>query len=123
MMADVAPILTPNTEAMRQHVEFLFGGYLHGYQDGLIELAWTTSTPDPETGRYSLGFAEMFDTDDDSIDALIARAVELNGLPRTNVYIGAALRKPGTRRVGPLQRQRLLRGHGRLVGLGRSGGQ
>lgn len=97
MSAAVSPILAPDEAAMRSHLDFLFGGYLHGFQDGLVELAWTTSEPG-EDGRYRLSNAEMFDLDDDSLDRLVARAIEVNSRPRTNVYIGAALRKPGTAR-------------------------
>lgn len=99
MTAAVSPILAPNEAAIREHIEFLFGGYLHGYQDGRIELAWTDPEPD-DNGRYRLRHGETFETDDDSIDRLVARAIEVNSLPRTNVYIGAALRKPDTAPVG-----------------------
>jgi hypothetical protein len=34
---------TPNIDAMREHLEHMFGGYLDGYHDGKIELAWTDS--------------------------------------------------------------------------------
>ncbi len=44
--------LNPSTIAMRVHLEHLFGGYLDGYHDGLIELAWTT-TPPPNADRRS----------------------------------------------------------------------
>ncbi len=36
---------SPNAAAMRAHLEHLFGGYLDGYHDGLIELAWTATRP------------------------------------------------------------------------------
>ena len=41
----VAPILTPNQDDMLAHLEHLFGGYLDGCQDGLVELAWTDPSP------------------------------------------------------------------------------
>ena len=79
---------------MREHVEHLFGGYLDGYHDGLIELSWTDTAPDTATGKYSLKHAHLFKTDD--IDTLVTEAARLNAQPMCNVYIGAALRKPNT---------------------------
>lgn len=93
MNAVVQPIFRPDTEAMTAHVEHLFGGYLDGYHDGLIELAWTHTTPD-ETGKYSLKHARLFGTD--QLAELVDEAFRLNSTPMCNVYIGAALRKPGT---------------------------
>lgn len=93
MMADVQPIFTPIADAMRQHLEHLFGGYLDGCQDGLIELCWTQTKPD-EKGKYKLNNALMYGTD--QIEELIEHAVKLNSQPMCNVYIGAALRKSGT---------------------------
>ena len=86
---------SPNAAAMRAHLEHLFGGYLDGFHDGLIELAWTDTRPD-KNGRYALRHAAMFGTD--QIEELIAKAVRLNSQPMCNVYIGAALRKPDTPR-------------------------
>lgn len=96
-MAEVQPIFSPAAEAMRQHLEHLFGGYLDGCHDGLIELAWTDTRPD-ESGRYRLKNAAYFGTD--QFDDLIAEAVRLNSTPMCNVYIGAALRKPGAAPFG-----------------------
>ena len=84
---------SPNAAAMRAHLEHLFGGYLDGFHDGLIELAWTDTRPD-KNGRYALRHAAMFGTD--QIEELIEKAVQLNSQPMCNVYVGAALRKPGT---------------------------
>jgi hypothetical protein len=92
-MADVQPIHSPNAEAMRQHLDHMFGGYLDGYHEGLIELCWTETRPNAE-GKYRLSKAEMFGID--QIEELIAAAVRLNSQPMCNVYVGAALRKPGT---------------------------
>ena len=39
---------SPNAADMRAHLEHLFGGYLDGYHDGLIELAWTDTRPDKD---------------------------------------------------------------------------
>jgi RecA-family ATPase len=97
MTASIHTLSKPNPDAMRQHVEHLFGGYLDGYHDGLIELSWTDIRPD-EAGRHALRSARLFKTDE--IDALLAEAARLNAQPMCNVYIGAALRKPETAPFG-----------------------
>jgi len=89
----VMPILEPDADAMRTHLERLFGGDLDGAQDGLIELAWTAATPD-KGGRHPLRNALLFGTD--RLDEVVAEAVKQNSIPGKNVYIGAALRKPDT---------------------------
>lgn len=91
--ATVTPMFQPDIEAMTTHVEHLFGGYLDGCHDGLIELAWTDTHPD-ESGRYRLKHAKLFGTD--KLDELVAEAARLNATPMCNVYIGAALRHPDT---------------------------
>jgi len=73
---------------MRKHVEHLFGGYLGGFQDGLVELAW--NNPDERAVRH----AQLYKTD--ALDTLVEHAVKLNSKAGCNVYIGAALRRPGT---------------------------
>lgn len=93
MNAVVTPILQPDTSAMLTHLEHLFGGYLDGCQDGLIELAWTDSKPSAD-GRHKLNNARMFGTD--QLEELVDEAARLNAVPMTNVYIGAALRHPHT---------------------------
>lgn len=100
MNAVVQPIFTPDTEAMRAHVEHLFGGYLDGCHDGLIELAWTDTRPDAD-GRYRLSNARQFGTD--KLDELVDEAARLNATPMCNVYIGAALRHPETAPFGRAQ--------------------
>ncbi len=96
--SNVIPIIEPNKADMRMHLEHLFGGYLDGHHDGLIELSWTETKPDAK-GRYRLTHARLFGTDD--IDAVIEKASEVNAVPNCNVYVGAALRKattfPGSR--------------------------
>jgi AAA domain len=89
----VQNLFEPDARAMREHLDFMFGGYLDGLQDGLIELAWTDVRPG-EDSRYKLRHAELFGTD--RIDDLIAKAVALNPQPMCNVYVGAALRRPET---------------------------
>jgi hypothetical protein len=85
-MSVVEPILKPDTAAMRQHLEHLFGGHA----DGWIELSWTTSVP--QDGRYPLVFSEWFRVTD--IDGVIEHAVTMNSTPMVNVYVGAAIRNP-----------------------------
>lgn len=98
--ATVTPMFQPDIDAMTQHVEHLFGGYLDGCHDGLIELAWTDTTPD-EGGRYRLKNARLFGTD--KLDDLVAEAARLNATPMCNVYIGAALRHADTAPFGRSQ--------------------
>ncbi len=92
MTAVIQPIHAPRLDAMRQHVEHLFGGYLDGCHEGKIELAWTDTKPDPKTGKYNLKNAKLFGTDE--IDELVEEAERRNRQPMCNVYIGAALRRP-----------------------------
>ncbi len=91
--AVVTSMFKPGIEAMQQHVEHLFGGYLDGCHDGLIELAWTDTKPDAG-GRYRLNNAKLFGTD--KLEDLVEEAARLNATPMCNVYIGAALRHPDT---------------------------
>lgn len=90
---NVHQLFKPDADAMRRHLDHLFGGFLDGYHDGLIELAWTDTIPDAK-GRYKLSHAKMFGTDE--IDELIGTAVAMNSRRNCNVYVGAALRKPNT---------------------------
>lgn len=90
---NVHNLFVPDAAVMRDHLEHMFGGYLDGMHDGLIELAWTDSKPDA-SGRYALRYAMMYGTD--QIEDLVGEAVRLNSQPMCNVYVGAALRKPGT---------------------------
>jgi len=91
-MADVTPILQPDPEQMRRHLAHLFDGWLDGLHDGLVELAWT----DSRDGR--LRHAQLYGTD--RLDELVERAVQVNIVPRQNVYVGQALRRPGTAPFG-----------------------
>lgn len=97
MEAVVMPMYRPDVDAMAAHVEHLFGGYLDGYHDGLVELSWTDNKPD-EGNRYRLRHARLFGTD--QLDELVSEAARLNAVPMTNVYIGAALRRPDTAPFG-----------------------
>lgn len=100
MNAVVQPLFKPDTKAMAQHVEHLFGGYLDGCHDGLIELSWTDTKPDT-SGRHRLANARMFGTD--KLEELVEEAARLNAQPMCNVYIGAALRKAETAPFGRAQ--------------------
>lgn len=83
LSATVHTLSKPDQTAMREHVEHLFGGYLDGYHDGLIELSWTDTAPDAATGKHSLKHARLFKTDD--LDNLIQEAARLNAQPMCNV--------------------------------------
>lgn len=91
--AVVTPMLEPDQQAMRAHIAHLFGGDLDGAHDGLIEICWTSSTPNRE-GRHPLRHARLFGTD--QVDEAVEEACKQNRVPNQNVYVGAALRKPGT---------------------------
>jgi hypothetical protein len=80
----------PDRGLMLRHVELVFGGDYDGALDGLVELAWT----DPATGALRHG--QLFGTD--KFEELTERAEALNRVEGCNVYLGAALRKPGTTR-------------------------
>jgi hypothetical protein len=89
---NVAPMLQPHAELMRQDLRHLFGGLDHVYDDAKVELAWT----DGRDGR--LRHAEIFTVND--LDRVVERAVEINRGPNQNVYIGQALRHPHTAPFG-----------------------
>ena len=82
--AAIQPIMSPDYDNMLQHLETLFGRAL----DGMIEIAWT----DAKTKR--LQHAELFDVG--NLEAAAEKALEVNAKEFCNVYVGAALRKPGT---------------------------
>lgn len=71
---------------MRDHLEHLFGGFLDGCQDGLIEITYC----DDESGRPKK--AKHFGTDE--MDEAAAFAFEQNPKKNVNIYVGAALRRP-----------------------------
>lgn len=80
--------MKPNAEAMQQHLEHLFDGFLDGCHDGLIEIAWT------DAADRKLRHARLFGTD--QIDEAVACAAEQNVRTGQNIYVGAALRKKNT---------------------------
>lgn len=91
-MATVTPMIEPDQDAMRAHLEHLFGGDLGGGHDGRIEIAWT----DAADGKLRHG--AIFGTD--QIEEAIEHAVMVNRVPQQNVYVGAALRNPGVAPFG-----------------------
>lgn len=91
-MATVTPMIEPNQDAMRAHLEHLFGGDIGGAHDGRIEIAWT----DAADGKLRHG--AIFGTD--QIEEAIDHAVMVNRVPQQNVYVGAALRNPGVAPFG-----------------------
>ncbi len=76
--------MKPDPEIMDRFLSHIFGNELRG----LVELAWR----DPQDGK--LRHAQLFRLDD--LDALIAKAVEVNSHEGANAYIGAAIRHPDT---------------------------
>ena len=80
--------MTPDPEIMGRFLSHLFGNEFRG----LVELAWR----DPQDGK--LRHAQLFDLD--SLDKLIAKAVEVNSQEGANAYVGAALRHPNTALFG-----------------------
>jgi hypothetical protein len=80
--------MQPDAAAMRDHLRHLFARLREGCESGRVELAWT----DPRD--KSLRYAVTFDLSD--LDALVDRAIRENSVRGQNIYIGAALRKPGT---------------------------
>lgn len=85
MQTNVQPLIEPCPEAMRLHLEHLFGGFLDGCHDGLIEIAYT------DAQDHKLRHARLFGTDE--IDEAAEFAAQQNKIPQQNVYVGAALRK------------------------------
>lgn len=83
--------LQPNADDMLAHLEHLFGGFLDGKHDGLVEIAWSDPHKNAE-GRYPIWQAQLFGTD--QLEDAVAFAVEKNVVPNQDVYVGAALRKP-----------------------------
>ena len=77
----------PNPDQMLEHLDHLFGNFLDGVHDGLVELAWTVNGKNPDR-------AQLFELD--QFEELVAKAIKINAKPNHNTYIGAALRKPGT---------------------------
>lgn len=89
-MAGAKTTLEPDAEQMLAHVQYLYGS-LNGCDDGLIELAYGAAKDGAIVGAY------WFPTN--RLDAMIECAVERNN-HGCNVYISAALRKPGTAPFG-----------------------
>lgn len=80
--------LKPNADAIRQHLELLFGNVTE-HSDGKVEIAVIAKS---EAG--SRVYAKKFEVDE--LDAATAYAVGENIKPGHNVYVGAALRSPNS---------------------------
>lgn len=91
--AAVTELYVPDPEAMRLHVEHLFGGWLPDCHEGRVELAWTETVPDAG-GRYALSHAQLYGTD--RLDELVEHAARLNAEDNCCVYVGASLRRADT---------------------------
>ncbi len=76
--------MKPDPEVMGRFLNHLFGNELRG----LVELAWR----DPQDGK--LRHAQLYHLD--KLDALVAKALEVNSHEGANAYIGAAIRHPDT---------------------------
>ncbi len=83
-----AKTLEPDAEQMFNHLEHLYGGWLDGAQDGLVEICWR----DAKSGKLSR--AQLFKTDE--LEEAAEKAAEVNRVAGQNVYVGYALRKPDT---------------------------
>jgi len=79
--------LVPDEGAALAHLEMLFG---RAVNDGLIEIAWTPAG-NPQRGPSA---ARLFDVTD--VEDAAAFACEVNAIEGQNVYVGMALRQPGT---------------------------
>lgn len=78
--------LQPNREAIRQHLEFMFGD-AGDYCDGKVEV----TTINKATSKVYSGW---FDADDQALDKAADYAARENAAAGNNVYVGAALRDP-----------------------------
>ena len=81
--------LAPDLNAIKAHLEYMFGGDLGTFADGKIEIAWTSV----KDGIHKLNKAQLFNTDQIDIAAKLAAAKNECG---SNVYCGVWLRKPDT---------------------------
>src|SRR4051812_11292279 len=83
-----APEPAPNIEDMRAHLELMFGGdRCAGMLNSHFEIGWTDS-------YGNLKHAVQFEVD--KLDEAAEYGAERNRQRGVNVYVSAALRKPGT---------------------------
>jgi hypothetical protein len=80
--------IEPDYDAMLAHLRHLFSCDLGKYADGLVEIAWTTV----RDGKHHLNKARLFPVT--NLQGAATEALLQN--VRSNVYVGIALRKPGT---------------------------
>ena len=92
----IRPDLRPDVKAIRTHLERLFGGFLDGHHNGMVEIGWTANKPTKD-GRYPLCNGRLFGTDE--LDEAAEEAARLSAISMQCLYVGAALRrkdvKPG----------------------------
>jgi hypothetical protein len=81
--------LVPSSAAMLAHVTHLFGGDipLGAFQYGLVELAWN------KPGERAVNQGQLYPL---NRLAVLVRDASVTNAKGSNVYIGAALRQPGT---------------------------
>ncbi|MDQ6434567.1 AAA family ATPase [Mesorhizobium sp. LHD-90] len=86
--------LAPDRQAMRRHLDHLFGHVADAHRDGLVEIAYTAPSG-------SISSARLFPID--HFDDAVNFAAAANAGTGTSVYVGMALRKPAAhkhRRAG-----------------------
>ncbi len=84
---DSASPLVPSSRLMLAHVGHLFGDDLGALQHGLVELAWNSP------GERAVKHGQLYPI---NRLALLVEHAETKNRQGSNVYIGAALRQPGT---------------------------
>jgi len=84
-MTNIA-LLQPNEVQIQQHIDFLTRDFRDKGLSGLIEIAWS----DPQT--HQVQNAQLFPLED--WERAADFAANKNRIPETNVYVGAAIRKP-----------------------------
>ena len=87
----IQPILQPNKDDMRAHLEFMFKD-MGEYADCFIELAWTP----PDIGAVTQ--SERFTQGD--IEAAAEKAAKINSVAGQNMYVVSSLLDPDCRPTG-----------------------
>ena len=74
---------------MHAHLQHLFGGWLDGLHEALVEIAWTNP-------QGHLHQARLFGSDE--LEDAAEFAYQQNKIPRQNIYVGAGLRRHDCKR-------------------------